>query len=49
MFKLVQEAFDHGGDVWFRHKKSENQNIKIGPPGCGSTKIIYIEVYVQKF
>jgi len=42
-------VFDHGGDVWFRHKKSENQNIKIGPRGGWSTKITYIEDYVQDF
>jgi len=48
-FKLVREVFDHGGDVWFRHKKSENQNIKIGPRGGWSTKITYIKDYVQNF
>jgi hypothetical protein len=43
VFKLIWEAFDHGGDVWFRHEKSENQNIRIGAHGDWSTKISYIE------
>ena len=48
-FKPVQGVFDHGGDVWLRHKKSENQNIRIGAPGGWSTKVTYIEDYVQNF
>jgi hypothetical protein len=35
--------------VWSGHKKSENQNIKIGACGGWSTKITYIEDYVQNF
>jgi hypothetical protein len=43
MFKLVWEAFDHSGDVWFRHEKSENRNIRIGAHGDWSTTITYIK------
>jgi hypothetical protein len=36
-------------DVWSGHKKSKNQNIKIGACGGWNTKITYIEDYVQNF
>jgi hypothetical protein len=49
MFKLIREAFNHGGNMWSGYKELKNQNVRFGAHGGWSTEITYIEYCVQNF